>query len=173
VQAVAEETTAVAAAAVAGDAVGEDDASAATPLEEFSPAELATRQVATDAHGEDLLLSRIESKLKLATTQDARDRIWAEVAGEAAYATRQLLEEGPDSELVAAEESAARFFSRFDRLLQMATDQEADFVWGIVDDSEDVHRLEVEGARGILDATEDAELQAPWPCRPPQCGSTR
>mmetsp|Transcript_80395 Transcript_80395/g.259829 ORF Transcript_80395/g.259829 Transcript_80395/m.259829 type:complete len:105 (+) Transcript_80395:49-363(+) len=86
----------------------------------------------------------------LATTQEARDCVWAEVAEEAAYATRQLLKEGPDGESEAAEESAARFFSRFDELLRLATIQEADFVWGLVDDSEDAHRLEVETCEGFV-----------------------
>jgi hypothetical protein len=128
--------------ATARDAAAEapkDEAAAAAPAATpaggavVAAAAAAGPQVAAEAHGEDQLFRRIRRKLKQAATQDARASIWAEVAEEVALTSRQILQaEEPGGELLAAEETAASFFSKFDRVLQLATDHEADQVWSMV-----------------------------------------
>mmetsp|Transcript_58588 Transcript_58588/g.189799 ORF Transcript_58588/g.189799 Transcript_58588/m.189799 type:complete len:408 (+) Transcript_58588:40-1263(+) len=123
----------VASAAAPERAIGTDTFA---EMDEVVPNNLATKLAAggaAEVHRSQFLL-KVERMLEQATTQEARNDVWAEVAEEAAHATRQqlLLEEEPESEGSVAEESAARFHSRFDDLLRQATAEESNIVWDLV-----------------------------------------
>mmetsp|Transcript_58589 Transcript_58589/g.189802 ORF Transcript_58589/g.189802 Transcript_58589/m.189802 type:complete len:468 (+) Transcript_58589:40-1443(+) len=136
-----DENTEVASSAAPARAMGTDPIA---EIEEFVPKNWVTKLTAAggaaeveEMHGQDPLLSRVERRLEQATTQEARNDVWAEVAGEAAQAKRLLLEGGPGCEGEVAEESAARFFSRFDALLRQASAEEVSLMWGLVDEFEE------------------------------------